>query len=76
MAKRRGNPNWGKPDGGLSTPIITTTSFEEIVKTLHLAPDQYVASAKLKEWARQNCKQRYIPEALLKAWNLDGNSDV
>ena len=38
MAKRRGNPNWGKPE-----PYILSTSicsFDSVVKMLKLTPDQ------------------------------------
>ena len=40
MAKKRGNPDWGKPD------LYTArndgpTSFEEIVKELRLSPADY-----------------------------------
>ena len=47
MAKRRGNPNWGKPE-----PFMlgtTVSSFESLVKSLGLSPDQYENSAALKE---------------------------
>ena len=53
MAKRRGNPNWGKPEPiGPVDPIIT--SFELAVKEYKLTPDQYIRSTRLREWARRN----------------------
>jgi hypothetical protein len=33
----------------------------------HLAPDQYVASSRLRKWCEQNKNQHYIPEWLLNA---------
>ena len=40
MAKRRGNPNWGKPEPiGPVTPTIT--EFEQVVHEYKLSPDQY-----------------------------------
>jgi hypothetical protein len=39
MAKKRGNPNWGKPDMNVG-PYTGATSFEEIVKKLQLAPNE------------------------------------
>src|ERR1700758_5372417 len=42
MAKRRGNPNWGKPEP-IGPVVPTVTSFEQVVKEFKLTPDQYVA---------------------------------
>ena len=43
MAKRRGNPNWGKPEPiGPITPTIT--EFEQVVHEYKLSPDQYLRS--------------------------------
>ena len=46
------------------------------VRQLRLAPEHYVASARLREWCEQNKNQYYIPEWLLKAWNMSVNSDL
>jgi hypothetical protein len=43
MAKRRGNPNWGKPEP-IGPVVPTVTSFEQIVKEFKLSPDQYIRS--------------------------------
>jgi hypothetical protein len=45
-------------------------------KHLHLIPDQYVASARLRKWCEENKNQFYVPEWLLKAWNISVNSDL
>jgi hypothetical protein len=75
MTKHRGNPNWGKPDQ--SGPVVhLPSSFEQIVKEFNLTPDQYVASARLREWARLNRNSKYIPEALLKEWGFEVDSPV
>ena len=37
MAKRRGNPNWGKPEP-IGPVVPTVTSFEQIVKEFKLQP--------------------------------------
>ena len=67
MAKRRGNPNWGKPEPiGPITPTIT--EFEQVVREYKLSPDQYLRSTRLREWARRNKNSKYIPEPLLEAW--------
>lgn len=74
MKKKRGNPNWGKPVVQ-SAADIQPNSFEQIVRKLHLSPDQYLGSVQLKEWVRKNKDQKYVPSDLLKAWNLEAASD-
>ena len=64
MAKRRGNPNWGKPEP-IGPIVPTITEFEQVVKEFKLAPDQYIRSTRLREWARKNKNSKYIPEPLL-----------
>ena len=55
---------------------VLCTEFEMQVRQLRLAPEHYVASARLREWCEQNKNQYYIPEWLLKAWNMSVNSDL
>jgi hypothetical protein len=74
MAKKRGNPNWGKPD--IQSAIIVPTSFEEIVKQLRLSPADYEGSVQLKEWARKNKDQKYIPDDLLRSWGFEVKADL
>jgi hypothetical protein len=73
MAKRRGNPNWGKTDFGIPV-VVTSTSFEQAVMEFGLAPEQYLASARLREWARLNKNSKYIPEKLLAEWGFEVES--
>ena len=75
MAKRRGNPNWGKPEP-IGPVVPTVTSFEQIVKEFKLTPDQYIRSTRLREWARRNKNSKYIPEALLEAWGFEIESTL
>src|ERR1700753_667986 len=75
MAKRRGNPNWGKPEP-IGPVVPTVTSFEQMVKKFKLSPDQYVRSTRLREWARRNKNSKYIPEALLEAWGFEIESTL
>jgi len=74
MKKKRGNPNWGKPD--VHPAEIRPSSFEEIVRKLRLSPDQYLGSDQLKEWVRKNKDQKYVPSDLLKAWHFEAASDI
>jgi hypothetical protein len=75
MTKRRGNPNWGKPDAP-GRVVISPTSFEQIIEEFRLTPDEYLHSARLREWARSNRNSKYIPESLLKAWGFDVDSSL
>lgn len=73
MAKRRGNPNWGKPEP--NGPVIPTiTGFEQATREFKLKPDQYLTSTRLREWASVNKNSKYIPENLLAAWGFEFES--
>ena len=41
---------------------------------LHVFPS--IDSAHLRKWCEQNKNQYYVPEWLLKAWNISVNSDL
>ena len=73
-SKRRGNPNWGKPQPLSFVP--TVSSFESLVKRLKLAPHQYEDSKPLKEWVRANKNHKYVPQDLLKAWGFEAISEI
>ncbi len=74
MAKRRGNPNWGKPEPTMLG--VSVTSFEALVKSLGLAPHQYVESRVLKEWVAKNKDHKYVPLNLLDAWGFKAQSEI
>ena len=67
----RGNKNWGKP----GRPVIEPSSFDAMVKKLGLADDQIVNSDRLREWAIRNADSKYVPEKLLKAWDIKARPD-
>jgi hypothetical protein len=46
------------------------SSFEKMAKKLGLTPQEYETSVELKEWARQNMEEKYVPMKLLKAWGF------
>jgi predicted metal-binding protein len=75
MAKRRGNPNWGKPEP-IGPIVPTITEFEQVVREYKLTPDQYLRSTRLREWARRNKNSKYIPEPLLEAWGFEIESTL
>lgn len=68
MSKRRGNPNWGKPEPCVANP--TTSSFDAVVKSLGLTPEQWADSSALKKWASQNKDHKYVPQELLQIWGF------
>ena len=71
--KRRGNPNWGKPElitpGGLS-------AFDSLARSLKLSPEEYEGSIALKDWARQNKDQKYVPLELLRVWGFTVRTEI
>jgi hypothetical protein len=75
MAKRRGNPNWGKPEMNIPT-TPTVTEFEQVTREFDLQPDQYIRSTQLREWASRNRNSKFIPEALLEAWGFEVESSL
>jgi hypothetical protein len=66
MAKKRGNPSWGKPElVGSAMSIIT--EFEQAVREFKLRPDQFIRSVPLREWTSRNKNAKYICKYLLEA---------
>lgn len=64
--KNRGKANWWKS----APPAILQTTFEALVEKLGLKEDELLESARLREWAKRNAESKYVPEKLLKAWNI------
>lgn len=66
---KRGNPNWAS-----GIPVIPSrdvpTEFEIQVRELELTPEMYVGSRKLKNWCTLNRNRVYIPEWLLRKWDI------
>jgi hypothetical protein len=40
------------------------------VRQLHLTPEHYAVSAELRKWCEKKPNRCYIPEWLLKAWDI------
>ena len=65
--RRRGNPNWGK----FTQPIpAIATQFELQVEQLGLTMQTCTTSARLRAWCEDNKNRCYIPEWLLKDWEI------
>jgi|ERR1019366_10768580 hypothetical protein len=69
VPNRRRNPNWPRPTPEAITPVGAST-FEHLVAMLGLAPEQCEGSTVLREWARKNKNDKYVPSELLQAWRL------
>jgi hypothetical protein len=65
--KRRGNPNWGK---SLPSPSAVPTEFEGVTLRLGLTKETYSSSSQLRVWCERNGNRCYIPEWLLKEWDI------
>ena len=70
---KRGNPNWGRPMPPL--PVLAT-EFELQTRKLQLNREEYVFSAELRRWCRENRNRFYIPEWLLDAWHITVDPNV
>ena len=46
------------------------TEFELRVRRLQLTPEMYTSSVELRLWCQQNRNRIYIPEWLLKEWEI------
>jgi hypothetical protein len=53
--------------------IPSVSSFDQVVETLNLSPQQYQGSPELKEWVRRNRNQRYVPTEVLSVFGFDGD---
>ena len=52
------------------------STFEHVVRRLHLSPDEYATSAELKEWVRKNKDQKYVPLYLLDLWGFQVDDEL
>ena len=58
-----------RPTVPVSTPFGEST-FEHLAARLGLTPEEYEGSPALREWARRNKNERYVPPELLRAWGF------
>lgn len=56
-----------------SARAFAESSFEKMVDSLKLAPEQYQSSAELREWVLRNKDDKYVPPDLLKAYGFQVN---
>ncbi len=72
MAPRDRNANSPKSKP-VNAPANSESSFERVVLSLKLSPQEYESSPQLREWVLQNKDQKYVPPELLKALGLQVN---
>jgi len=72
VAPQRGNSN---PTTSRATapPAFSASSFEKVVDSLKLSPEQYQSSTELREWVLRNKDDKYVPPELLKAFGFRVN---
>ncbi len=67
------NRNFTKP-GAILPIVFSPSSFERIVRSLKISPEEYRSSPELKEWVRRNKDHRYVPTDLLKVFGFQVDS--
>jgi hypothetical protein len=72
MAPQRANANSAVPRA-IETPSFSASSFERVVDSLKLSPEQYQSSTELREWVLRNKDHKYVPPDLLKAFGFQVN---
>jgi len=75
MARKGGDPGWSSGRPAKLRPCLPT-GFEEEVRRLGLDEQNYIGSAKLRQWCQDNKDRRYIPERLLEHWRIHVNPNV
>ena len=71
--RKRGNPNWGK---SFRPGPVLATEFELQVRQLQLTAEMYTSSPELRAWCERNRDRYYIPEWLLKEWDISVDTDI
>jgi hypothetical protein len=52
------------------------STFEHVVRQLHLSPEEYVTSVELKEWVRKHKDSKYVPPYLLDLWGFQVDDEL
>jgi len=71
--RKRGNPNWGKP---MNPCPAVPTAFEEQVRELGLNEETWATSENLRQWCERNKDRCYVPEWLLKRWQISVDPNI
>lgn len=57
-------------------PQPTQSSFEHVVQSLRLTPEQYAKSPELKAWVSRNKSFKYVPPDVLEVFGFEGGAEV
>jgi hypothetical protein len=68
MASQHPNESSITPEGA--------STFEHVVRHLHLLPSEYATSVERKEWVRRNKDHKYVPLYLLELWDFDVDDEL
>lgn len=52
------------------------STFEYVVRRLHLSPEEYATSAELKDWVRRHKDHKYVPPQLLDLWGFEVDDEL
>lgn len=69
MPGKRGNPNWASGQTPRLAPAAAT-EFDVKVRELRLTKQTCASSTELRTWCERNRNRCYIPEWLLKEWEI------
>jgi hypothetical protein len=72
MSPQRESSNSARPAARNAHPF-SGSSFERVVDSLKLSPEQYQSSPELREWVLRNKDDKYVPPELLKAFGFQVN---
>jgi hypothetical protein len=75
MNHRRESSGWSS-GRAVGVPPSARTAFEVRVSELSLTVPTYSESPELRRWCEVNRNKCYIPEWLLKKWDIAVNSDM
>ena len=73
--RRQVNRNFTKPEA-IRSIVLSANSFEQVVKTLNISPEEYRSSPELKEWVRRNKDHKYVPTGLLEVFGFRVNTEL
>jgi len=75
MSNRKPNTFFTNPCRIGSQPP-TESSFDQVVQSLRLTPEQYAESLELRAWVRRNKSTKYVPPDLLATFGFKAGAEV
>jgi len=60
----------------VGTQQPTQSSFEQVVQSLRLTPEQYASSDELRAWVSRNKSFKYVPPDLLATFGFKAGAEV